>query len=58
LSSSFVSANSKAILGASYKHSTTNYLDDLTGSIAYFANYNRVLSATEIDKLYRDTYIN
>jgi len=49
--------NAKFVLGADYASSTGNYRYDFDGDIAYFANYSKALTTTEIDKLYRDTYI-
>jgi hypothetical protein len=45
-------------LGASYSHAGTDWELNATATIAYFANYNKTLTALEVDKIYRDTYIN
>lgn len=56
LSGNFYSANALALFGQ--RNNGAAYELQLNGSIAYLANYNRVLSALEVDKLYRDTFIN
>ncbi len=57
LSGNLYTANAKPSLGAVYRSATTNYGYDLTGDIAYFANYDRELTAEEIEKIYQETFI-
>ena len=50
-SGNLFAANSKAVLCAQYRSSSMNYRSDLTGDIAYFANYNHALSTDEIKRI-------
>lgn len=50
LTGNFVPATSQVTLGCLCVNTTT-YNFDLTGSIAYFANYNHALSATEVQRI-------